>query len=116
MRSNTRAHVDVSDVAGTLLSHATATAIVGYTLVHFAGFIALGVVAAVVVRMASSTTVLAGAFLAFVIAEAAFWVVIGAAEPGDARRHARMVAARGREHPRLCHCWHHVVACASGAA
>ena len=53
MKSNTRAHVDVSDVAGTSLSDATATAIVGYTLVHFAGFIALGVVAAVVVRMAS---------------------------------------------------------------
>src|SRR5215213_5404491 len=103
MKSNTRAHVDVSDVAGTSLnderrdvgtlregsmagalaaggvalwylfrdlmtghalftprllgqrlgqllgihamSDGTATAIVGYTLVHFAGFIALGVVA-----------------------------------------------------------------------
>jgi len=83
MKSNTRAHVDVSDVAGTSLSDATATAIVGYTLVHFAGFIALGVVAAVVVRMAArQATVLAGAFLAFVIAEAAFWVVIGLLNQG----------------------------------
>ena len=83
MKSNTRAHVDVSDVAGTSLSDATATAIVGYTLVHFAGFIALGVVAAVVVRMAArQATVLAGAFLAFVIAEAAFCVVIGLLNQG----------------------------------
>ena len=65
------------------MSDGTATAIVGYTLVHFAGFIALGVVAAVVVRMAArQATVLAGAFLAFVIAEAAFWVVIGLLNQG----------------------------------
>src|SRR4051812_29151265 len=44
------------------MSDGTATAILGYTLVHFAGFIALGVIAAAVVRMAArQATVLAGA-------------------------------------------------------
>jgi len=53
-------------------------AILGYTVVHFLGFIALGVAGAMVLRIAQrQATVLAGALLAFVIVETGFYVGIG---------------------------------------
>ena len=59
------------------------TAAFGFTGIHFLGFIALRVVAAAVVRAARrNATVLAGAFLAFVVAETAFYVAIGLLNQG----------------------------------
>jgi hypothetical protein len=56
----------------------TTAAILGYTAVHFLGFIALGIVGAAVLRLARlHATVLAGALLAFVVVEMAFFVGIG---------------------------------------
>jgi hypothetical protein len=61
-----------------LMSEGTTAAILGYTIVHYLGFIALGIVGAAVLRMAwRQATVLAAAFLAFVMAEMAFFIVIG---------------------------------------
>jgi hypothetical protein len=59
------------------------TAVAAYTLVHFVAFLALGIVAAAVVRLARrEATVLAGAFLIFAIAETAFFIGIGLINQG----------------------------------
>jgi hypothetical protein len=60
------------------MSEGTTAAILGYTVVHFLGFITLGILGAAVLRLASRhATVLAGALLAFVVVEMAFFVGIG---------------------------------------
>jgi hypothetical protein len=60
------------------MSEGTMAPILGYTAIHYLGFIGLGIVAAAVVRVAwRQATVLAGALLAFVVAEMAFFVGIG---------------------------------------
>jgi hypothetical protein len=56
------------------LAGSAAAAVLQYTLVHYAAFMALGVAAAAVVRRAQQdATVLAGALLGFVVAEASFF-------------------------------------------
>ncbi len=61
----------------------TTAAVLAFTGVHLLGFIAFGIVAAAVVRLARrNATVLAGAFLVFVVAEMAFYVAIGLLNQG----------------------------------
>jgi len=65
------------------MSDGVTAAVLGFTVIHVLGFVTLGVVAAAVVRMARrNATVLAGAFLLFVVAEMAFYVAIGLLNQG----------------------------------
>ena len=60
------------------MSEGTTAALIGYTVFHVTAFVAIGIVAAAVVRLARRhATVLAGAMFAFVISQAMFWVGIG---------------------------------------
>lgn len=72
----------VGQLVGVQTMSATA-AVLGFTAIHVIGFVTLGVVAAAIVRMARrNATVLAGAFLLFVVAEMTFYVAIGLLNQG----------------------------------
>ena len=99
-----------------VLTRAAPLAVLVYTFVHYAAFIALGVAAALVARRAQrEPSVLAGAFLLFVVAEVAFhglvallpesafrgtsvWLQIAV---GNLIAAAAMGAALWRAHPEL---------------
>lgn len=60
------------------MARSETAALVGYTIVHYAGFAVVGILAVGIVHLARrQPTVLAGAFLAFFVAQALIYVFIG---------------------------------------
>lgn len=74
------------------MAESTTVAFLGYTVIHYVGFIVVATIAAAIVHAAGrQPTVLAGAFLAFVIAQAAIYGFIALLHATDLLEHLTWV-------------------------
>lgn len=74
------------------MAESTTIAFVGYTVIHYVGFVLVATVAAAIVHAAGrQPTVLAGAFLAFVVAEVAIYSFIALLDATNLLQHLTWV-------------------------